>query len=344
MRPQGSARELERRRRRAVRLVDAGEHPSVVARILGVTPSSLSRWRRLARQSDGLDAKPVPGRKPHLRDDQLPALEALLDQGAVAHGWANHLWTAKRVAVLIRRHFGIGYHPEHVRKLLKRRLGWSSQKPQKHARECNDKEVERWIADDWPRIIRQAFQRKARIALLDESGFMLSPTVRRTYAPRGRTPILVCSDKHDRISVVSAITLSPRALRVGLHFMLLGKNENFHGEEVVLFLRQLEGEVGGPWTIVWDRNQIHSKSRVVKAWLADHPEVVVEDFPSRAPDSNPDEEVWSWTKYGRLCNLAPADVPELRQHVWDALVALKHQPQLLTSFILHARVPLLLSQ
>ena len=296
----------------------------------------------MARRPDGLAAKPNPGPRPRLSDRQLAALEALLDQGAVAHGWPNHLWTSRRVAALIRRHLGVAYHPDHARRLLNRRLRWTSQKPQKCARECNGKEVERWIADDWPRIIRQAFQRKARIALLDESGFMLSPTVRRTLAPRGKTPILVCSDKHDRISVISAITLSPRACRVGLHFMLLGDSENFHGEEVVLFLRQLKGEVGGPWTIVWDRTNIHSRSRVVKAWLPDHPEVVVEDFPSHAPDTNPDEEVWSWTKYGRLCNLAPADVAELRQHVWDALVALRGQPQLLTSFILHARVPLLL--
>jgi len=280
---------------------------------------------------------------PRLNDQQLVTLQSLLSQGAVAHGWPNHLWTSKRVAALIQRQFGIRYHPAHVCRWLHRRLNWSSQKPQKHARECNDKEVERWIADDWPRIIRQAFQRQARIALLDESGFLLSPTARRTYAPRGETPILVCSDAHDRISVISAITLSPRALRVGLHFMLLGDNENFHGEEVVLFLRQLKGEVGGPWTIGWDRNQIHSKSPVVKAWLAVHPEVMVEDFPAHAPDTNPDEEVWSWTKYGRLSNLVPMDVTELRQQVWDALTALKHQPQLLTSFILHARVPLLLT-
>jgi hypothetical protein len=272
----------------------------------------------------------------------LASLEAFLQQGAVVHGWPNHLWTSKRVAVLIQRHFGVHYHPAHVYRLLVRRLHWTSQKPQKRARERNLKEVERWLADDWPRIIRQAFQRRARIALLDESGFLLSPVVRRTMAPRGRTPILDCSDRHDRISVISAITLSPRALRVGLHFMLLGDNENFHGEEVVLFLRQLKGEVGGPWTIVWDRNQIHSRAKVVKAWLAKHPEVVVEDFPAHAPDTNPDEDVWSWTKYGQLCNLAPNDVGELRQHVWEALVALKNQPQLLISFILHARVPLLL--
>ena len=332
---------MERRRRRAVALVEGGESPSIVARILGVTPSSLRRWRRLAHQPDGLATKPALGPKPRLTDQQLTALEALLKEGAVTHGWPNHLWTAKRVAVLIQRHFGVRYHPDHVRRMLKQRLHWTSQKPQKHARECHDKEVERWIADDWPRIIRQAFQRRARIALLDESGFLLSPEVRRTLAPRGKTPLIDCSDRHDRISVISAITLSPQALRVGLHFMLLGKNENFHGEEVVLFLRQLKGEVGGPWPIVWDRNQIHSKARVVKEWLAGHPEVVVEDFPAHAPNTNPDEGVWCWTKYGPLCNLAPADVEELQQHIWDALVALKEQAQLLISFILHARVPLL---
>jgi transposase len=342
MRPEGTAAELERRRRRAVALVQAGESPCVVARILGVARSSLRRWRRRARQPDGLVAKAHLGPKPRLDARQLLALETLLNQGAVAHGWPNHLWTAARVAVLIKRHFGVAFHPDHVRRMLNRRLHWTSQKPQKRARERNIKEVERWIADDWPRILRQAFSRRARIALLDESGFLLSPVVRRTMAPRGKTPILDCSDRHDRISVISAITLSPRARRVGLHFMLLGDNENFHGEEVLLFLRQLKGEVGGPWAIVWDRNQIHGRSRVVKAWLADHPEVVVEDFPAHAPNSNPDEGVWCWTKYDRLCNLAPGDVAELRQHVWDALVALKGQPQLLISFILHARVPLLL--
>jgi transposase len=323
-------------------LVEAGESPLTVARILGVTRASLRRWRRSARRGDSLAAKPAPGPRPRLGDAQLAVLEGLLRQGAVAHGWSNHLWTSKRVAVLIQRHFGVRYHPDHVRKILNRRLNWTSQKPQKRARQRNVKEVERWIDDDWPRIIRQAYQRKARIALLDESGFMLSPVARRTMAPRGKTPILDCSDKRDRISVISAITLSPRALRVGLHFMLLQKNENFHGEEVLLFLRQLKGEVGGPWTIVWDQNQIHGRARVIKEWLAHHPEVVVEDFPAYAPNTNPDEDVWSWTKYGQLSNLAPADVDELRQHVWDTLLALQSQPQLLISFILHARVPLLL--
>src|SRR3954451_9053773 len=211
MRPEGTAAELERRRRRAVALVEGGESPRVVARILGVTRSSLRRWRRFAQQPSGLAAKSALRPKPRLTDQQLATLEALLKQGAVVHGWPNHLWTCKRVAVLIQRHFDVHYHPAHVYRLLVQRLNWTSQKPQKRARQRNRKEVERWIADDWPRIIRQAYQRHAHIALLDEAGFMLAPVVRRTMAPRGQTPILDCSDKHDRISVIRAITLSPRA-------------------------------------------------------------------------------------------------------------------------------------
>src|SRR6478672_11391191 len=107
MRPQGSAAELERRRRRAVELVQRGESPSVVARVLGVLPSSLHRWRRSAHEDGGLDPKPATGAKRRLTDVQLAELEALLRKGATAHGFPNELWTSARVAELIRRHFSV---------------------------------------------------------------------------------------------------------------------------------------------------------------------------------------------------------------------------------------------
>src|SRR5262249_32417482 len=121
-RPLGTAAELERRRRHAVHLMDRGESPTTIARILGVARGSLYRWQAPPHtHPTGLAAKPPPGPTPRLDDAQLGQLEALLLKGARAHGWANDLWTAKRVAELIRRHFGVSFHPEHVRKLLKRR-------------------------------------------------------------------------------------------------------------------------------------------------------------------------------------------------------------------------------
>lgn len=160
-RPTGTAEELERRRKRAVQAVADGQSRKTVAHVLGVHIKTVSRWVRAARQPGGLDAKPQPGPTPGLSRDDLRTLEAMLAQGAKANGWHNELWTAARVARLIERHFRIDYHPEHVRKILNRRLGWTSQKPRRKGRERNDKEVARWVADEFPRIVRDAFRRKA---------------------------------------------------------------------------------------------------------------------------------------------------------------------------------------
>jgi transposase len=339
MRPKGTCTELERRRRRAVELVEQGESPTVVARILGVRPSSIHRWRRMAQKNRGLDARPIPGRPSRLSPYQLGKLERLLLQGAKRHGWPNDLWTADRVARLLRQRFGLSFHPEHVRKILKQRLGWTSQKPKRKARERNDKEIERWKGDELPRILRQAFQRQAHVVFLDESGFQLTPSVRRTLAPRGQTPVLSCWDRRDRISALSGITLSPLEGRPGLYFELLPVNRSAHAEEVVAFLKSLKRQLRGPFTVVWDRHGIHSKSQIVQAFLAANPDIVAEDFPGYVPELNPDEWVWGWTKYGRLSNLAAWDSDELWDHTVMALIDLKFQPKLLNTFVKEAGVP-----
>lgn len=160
---------------------------------------------------------------------------------------------------------------------------------------------------------------------------MLTPTVRRTWAPRGSKPLLDCWDRRDRLSAISGLTVSPQARRLNLHFQLLP--ENARGEDVVEFLRQLKRQLGGPLTVLWDRGQIHSKSTVVQAYLAKHREIVVEDLPAYAPELNPDELVWAWSKNGRLANLAAEDTDELAECVIDELMYLKEHPHLLASFL-----------
>jgi len=340
MRPIGTAAELERRRRHAVTLLQRGESPTVVARILGVSRPTLYRWKHQAETRAGLASKPHPGPTPRLSDDQLRQLDGLLRHGAKAHGWHNQLWTAARVAQLIRRHFGVSLHPDHVRRLLRVRLGWTSQKPQRKARERDEDEIARWLRDKFPRIVEDACKRAAHLVFLDESGFLLTPSVRRTLAPRGDTPVLDAWDRRDRLSAISCITVSPQRRRLNLYFELLPTNTNVHGEDVVAFLRRLRQSLPGPITLLWDRNQIHSRSKAVHAYLAERSEVVVEDFPGYAPELNPDEHVWGHTKYGRRANLAADDAQELWDYVVGELIDLKFRPDLLESFIRKSGLPL----
>jgi hypothetical protein len=153
-----------------------------------------------------------------------------------------------------------------------------------------------------PRIFRQVRRRKAHLVFLDESGFMLTPTVRRTLAPRGKTPIIKSWDRHDRISAISAVTVSPMRRRVGLYLRLLPDDANAHREDTMAFLRPLRWHIPGPMTGLWDRRKIHDRAKVDRAYLAEHPEVVTEKLPGYAPETNPDEMVWQHTKHGRLAN------------------------------------------
>lgn len=154
MRPTGSAEELERRRRRAMALLEQGHSQAEVARMVGSSTSSVCRWRKMVRRRGGLAARPHPGRPRLLTAAQHRQFARELAKGATAHGWPNDLWTAARAAVVIRRRFGVSYHVEHVRHILKDRLGWSSQRPERRARERDEAGIERFKREEFPRIKR----------------------------------------------------------------------------------------------------------------------------------------------------------------------------------------------
>jgi transposase len=340
-RPIGTPEELERRRRRAVQLLDEGERPTVVARFLGVNRSSVYRWRQTANDDPrALAALPHPHRPPCLTDGQLRNLEVLLQQGPQAHGYNNWLWTTERVSDLIARHFQVRYHHDHVGRFLRRRLGWTPQKPERRARERDEQAILDWQSRDFPRIATAAQQRGAHLVFLDESGFMLTPSVRRTWAPRGQTPILEAWDRRDRISAISSISVSPRNRRLNLHFDLLPDNANARAEDIVTYLRRLKAQIGGPLTVVWDRSNIHDRSKLVRAFLAEHPEIQTERLPAYAPEMNPDELVWAWTKYSRLGNLAAANSDWLRDYLITEFTYVREHPELLASFIEGSGLPL----
>ena len=167
---------------------------------------------------------------------------------------------------------------------------------------------------------------------------MLTPLVRRSLWPRGRTQVIDALQRHDRISAISCVTLGAKDEQPELYFELLPEGLNFRAEDVVAFLADLRRELTGPLTIVWDRHRIHSRAKLVKEWLAGQTDVVLEDLPAYSPALNPDEMVWGWLKYGRLANLCPRDVAELKDHLITELDWATFDRELLAGFFNHAEL------
>jgi transposase len=163
--------------------------------------------------------------------------------------------------------------------------------------------------------------------LIDETGLLLNPLVRRTWAERGRTPVLRAWGRYrQKVSVIGAVSVSPVAHRLGLYFAT--KEEHFNGERVVAFLRDLLRHLRGKVVVVWDGNTNH-RGKAVRAFLRRNKRLWLERLPGYAPELNPVEAVWAWLKYGKLANFIPESTQELDEWVLEYLIPLKCDPNLL---------------
>jgi transposase len=173
----------EGRRLRAWELKGQGWTQQAIAAALGVTAGAVSQWMRRAREGgvEGLKRRVAPGPTPKLTDEQRAELPLLLAHGAEAFGFRGDVWTAKRVTVVIRREFGVRYHPNHVGTLL-RAAGWSVQKPIQRASQRNEAAIEAWRTERWPAL------KKGRSKKAEPSCGLTSPASTCCPAPSVRMP------------------------------------------------------------------------------------------------------------------------------------------------------------
>lgn len=175
------------------------------------------------------------------------------------------------------------------------------------------------------------------IVVIDESGFVLHPLVRRTWAPRGETPVQYSWDRHDKLSVIAALTVSPRRRRLGLYFQI--HKGNIRSEEVKRFLSLVHRHVKRKILVVMDRYSAHRKAvRLLQEsgvkWIE------VEWLPAYAPDLNPVEMIWNHSKYGRLANFLPEDLGHLERAVSETIEEMRVNHGLKRSFFAHAGLEL----
>ena len=150
----------ERTRRERVRLaaaewIEEGASDREVAARFRVTRMSANPWRRAlaAGGRPALASKGPGGARCKLTPAQLAELQALLDAGPAAWGWADQCWTLPRIAEVVRTRFGVDYTLPGL-DLLLHRMGWSVQVPARRAAERDEEQIAAWRQESWPEIKR----------------------------------------------------------------------------------------------------------------------------------------------------------------------------------------------
>ncbi len=160
----------------------------------------------------------------------------------------------------------------------------------------------------------------------------MAPLVRRTWAPCGKTPVMLQRTRStEKVSAIAALTVSPRRKRVGLYVSLLA-NRNVRTPQMLRYLKHLARHVRGPIVVIWDRLNVHRAGKI-QTWATKIKRVKLVLLPPYAPELNPVERWWSLLKHHRLANFAPADVRALARAARRHTRRVSGSQRLLRSFI-----------
>ena len=185
---------------------------------------------------------------------------------------------------------------------------------------------------------KNAARLAAHLIFIDESGFLLIPSVRKTWSPVGQTPIFHHRYRHDRISAISGIAVSPKRFHCTLYCQLY--EDNIQGEEVVVFLRHLLRQIPGHLIVLLDNGKTH-RNDSVEELLARTSRLHLEPFPRYAPELNPDEGVLNHLKK-TLANGRPDTQAELMDVLSEEICNLAASQPLLRGCIKQSGLPLFL--
>lgn len=179
------------------------------------------------------------------------------------------------------------------------------------------------------------------VIFVDESGLLMGPLVRRTWAPIGQRPILKQRGKHrEKVSIAGALWWAPgRRRQLGVIVQTL-VNAYFNNHRSAAFLELLMREIANRIIVVWDGGNMHKGDPIHEAVERFKPRLALERLPPYAPMLNPIEPLWSWLKYSRLCNAAPANAAELNRAIVDELAAIGDDQEFLRSMWHGSELPL----
>jgi transposase len=328
---------VEYRRWLGIQRVAEGYSTQEVADFLGVDPSTVRRWL-IADRCRCPVSGPGPGRPAKLTSTQEKVVLRWLSDPPTEHGFPTDLWSAARLAQLIEQAFDTRFNPDYLGTWLRQR-GYTPQKPRRVPRERDDEAIARWLAQDWPRIKHKARRRGAGLFLLDESGLLMAPLLRRSWAPRGHPPESKHKAGHrEKVSVAAGLWLSPSRDRMHLSYQTL-VNGYFTNVGVAALMAAVLGTLSEALVVIWDGGTMHKGEPIRALVEQSRGRLDIEPLPAYASALMPVEFVWRWLKYGRLCNFTPQDADELDAAVVRELDAIWDNQGLLASFFHQSDLP-----
>ena len=310
----------------AVRRVNAGESPELVASGLGVNRRQIYRWIQMATYGgeDALKSRPIAGAKPKLSAKQMEIIARIVhEKNPQQLKFDYALWTLAMIRVLIRQKFNISLSDVSVGRLMKR-LGYTPQRPLYRAWQQDPVLAQEWQDIQYPKIAKRAKREGALIFFADESGIRSDYHSGTTWAPAGETPVVKATGARFGFNLLSAVNAQGQ-------FRFMTVQGNVNASVFRDFLKRLIAGMTQKVFLIVDGHPAH-KAKLVQQYVAANKDRIELFFlPPYSPELNPDELVWSNVK-ARVAKAAPMTKEELISSVQSAMRRLGKMPELVASF------------
>jgi putative transposase len=168
----------------------------------------------------------------------------------------------------------------------------------------------------------------------------MNPCVKKTWAPVGKTPVVVYRNRHhQKVSVLGALAYQPAkdVIQVICDFH---PDAYVRAPQAAAFVHRLLAEYPNRRIdLIWDNLNAH-RSKLVKELLVDHPNLHLHYLPPYAPDLNPSEMLWCLSKYHRLANHAIDNIPQLHEQAQRVIDQVAEKPDRLRACFKHSGLAL----
>jgi len=327
---------LQQLRHQAIRLRKKGMTYKAISEVIDVHYSTICGWWKIYEKqgAKGIRLKTrgrKQGEKRTLNPEQEKELQKIIeDKEPDQLKLPFALWTRRAILQIVKKLYRIDMPIRTVGEYLKR-WGFTPQKPLKRAYEQKPEAVKQWIDEEYPKIVRQAKKENAEIHWGDETGLRNDSQHGRSYAPRGKTPVIRLCAKRERVNLISSITNQGK-----VRFMVY--RDTMNSQTLIKFLKRLIKDADKKVFLILDNLRVHH-SKLVKQWLKGHEkEIELFFLPSYSPELNPDEYLNYDLKAGVHSGPPARKKADLKKKTISHLRMLQKKPQRVMKYFKHPKI------